>query len=60
MSLRDAVLNLLTQELNPSEQRRLTRFFTCDFISWTVHFVNVCVKTLQMQQLFILFINYVW
>jgi hypothetical protein len=25
-----------------------------------MHFVNVCVKNQQMQQLFIQFINYVW
>jgi hypothetical protein len=33
--------------------------FTEDFASWTVHFVNICVKNQQMQQLFIQFINYV-
>jgi hypothetical protein len=47
-------------ELNPSAQRCLTRFFTGDFASWTVYFVNVCVKNQQMQQSFIQFINYVW
>jgi hypothetical protein len=36
--------NPLTQELNPSAHRWLTRFFTGDFSSWTVHFVNTCVK----------------
>jgi hypothetical protein len=46
-------------ELNPSAQRLLTRFFTGDFASWTVHFVNTCVKNQQIQQLFIQFINYV-
>jgi hypothetical protein len=25
-----------------------------------MHFVNICVKNQQMQQLFIQFINYVW
>jgi hypothetical protein len=29
----------LTQELNPSAKRRLTRCFTGDFASLTVHFV---------------------
>jgi hypothetical protein len=53
-------INPLTLELNPSLQRRLTRFFTGDFASWTMHFVNICVKNKQMQQLFIQFINYVW
>jgi hypothetical protein len=51
--------NLLTPKLNPAAQRCLTRYFTWDFASWTVHFVNVCVKTQQMLQLFIQFINYV-
>jgi hypothetical protein len=32
----------LTPELNPSAQRCLTRFFTGEFGSWTVHFVHVC------------------
>jgi hypothetical protein len=53
-------INLLTPELNPSAQRCLTWFFTGDFASWTVHFVNICVKNQQMQQLLIQFINYVW
>jgi hypothetical protein len=52
--------NPLTPELNPSAQRCLTRFHTGDFDSWTVHFVNICAKNQQMQQLFIQFINYVW
>jgi TctA family transporter len=47
-------------ELNPSAQRCLTRFFTADFASWTVHFVIICVKTQQIHQLFIQFINYIW
>jgi hypothetical protein len=34
--------------------------FIRNFASWAVHFVNVCVKNEQMQQLFIPFINYVW
>jgi hypothetical protein len=54
------VVNPLTPELNSSAQRCLTRFFTGDFGSWTVHLVNICVKDQQMQQLFIQFINYVW
>jgi hypothetical protein len=37
-------INPLTPELNPSAQCYLTRFFTGDFASWTVHFVNICVK----------------
>jgi hypothetical protein len=37
-------LKPLTPELNPSAQRCLTRFFTGDFASLTVHFVNICVK----------------
>jgi hypothetical protein len=53
-------LNPLTPELKPSTQRCLTRFFTGDFASRTVHLVNTCMKTQQMQQLFIQFINYVW
>jgi hypothetical protein len=28
--------------------------------SWTVHFVNICVKNQQVHKLFIQFINYVW
>jgi hypothetical protein len=47
------LFNPLTPELNPSPQRCLARFFTGDFASWTVHFVNTCVKNQQMQQLFI-------
>jgi hypothetical protein len=50
----------LTPELNPSAQRCLTIYFTGDFGSWTMHFVNICVQNQQMQQLFIQFINYVW
>jgi hypothetical protein len=53
-------LNPLTPELNPFTQRCLTRFFTGDFASWTVHLVSICVRNQQMQQLFIRFINYVW
>jgi hypothetical protein len=49
-------INPLTPELNPSAQRCLARYFTGDIASWTVHFVNICVKAQQMQQ----FINYVW
>jgi hypothetical protein len=54
------IINPLTLELNPSAQRCLTRFFTGDFASWTVNFVNICMKNQQMQQLFIQFINDVW
>jgi hypothetical protein len=54
----DSNINPLTPELNPLAQRCLTRFFTGDFASWTVHFVNICVKNQQMQQLFIQFIMY--
>jgi hypothetical protein len=54
------VLNSLTLELNRSAQRCLTIFFTGDFASWTMHFVNICVKNKQMQELFVQFINYVW
>jgi hypothetical protein len=52
--------NPLTPELNSSAQRCGTRFFTGDFASLTVHFVNICVKNQQIYQLFIQFINYVW
>jgi hypothetical protein len=51
--------NPLTPELNPSA-RCLTKVFTGDFTSWTMHFVNIRVKNQQMQQLFIQLINYVW
>jgi hypothetical protein len=53
-------LNPLTPELNPSAQRCLTKFLTGDFASWTLHFVNICVKNQQMQQLLIQFINCIW
>jgi hypothetical protein len=36
-----AILNPLTPELNSSAQRCLTRFFTGDFSSGTMHFVNI-------------------
>jgi hypothetical protein len=49
----------LTPELNPSTQLCLTRFFTGDFASWTVHVVNIWVQNQQIHQLFIQFINYV-
>jgi hypothetical protein len=52
--------NPSTPELNPSVQRCVTRFFTGDFASLNVHFVNVCVKNQQIHQLLIQFINYVW
>jgi hypothetical protein len=45
------VINPLTPELNPSAQRWLTRFFTGDFASWTVHFVIICLKNQQIHQL---------
>jgi hypothetical protein len=54
-----ASTNRLTPELNPSIQCCLARFSTGDFASWTVHFINICVKNHQMKQLFIQFINYV-
>jgi hypothetical protein len=50
----------LKPELNFSAQRCLTRIFTGDLSSWTMHFVNICVKNQQIHQLFIQFINYVW
>jgi hypothetical protein len=53
-------INPLTPELNLSAQRCLTIFFTGDFASLTVRFVNICVKNQQMRQLFIQCINYVW
>jgi hypothetical protein len=53
-------INPLMPELNPSAQRCLMRYFTGDFASWTMHFVNICMKTQQIHQLFIQFINYVW
>jgi hypothetical protein len=54
------LLNQLTPELYPSAQRCLTRFFTGDFASLTVNFVNIYVTHQQMQQLLIQFISYVW
>jgi hypothetical protein len=47
-------------ELNLSAQRCLTRFLLGIIASLTVHFIYVCMKNQQMQQLFIQFINYVW
>jgi hypothetical protein len=38
-------INPLTPELNPSAQRCLTRFFTGDFDSWTVHSLLYALKT---------------
>jgi hypothetical protein len=58
--LLQSTINSLTPKLNLSAQRCLTRFFTRDFVSWTVNFVNICVKNQQMQQLLFHFINYVW
>jgi hypothetical protein len=37
--------NPLTPELKSSSQPCLTKYFIEDFASWTVHFVNICVKT---------------
>jgi hypothetical protein len=54
------IINPLTPELNPFVQRCLTRFFTGDFASLTVHFFTICVKNQQIHKLFIQFINYVW
>jgi hypothetical protein len=34
--------------------------FTGDFVSWTVHFINMCVKSQPIHQLFIQIINYIW
>jgi hypothetical protein len=56
-------INPSTSELNPSAQRCLKRFFTGDFASLTVHFVNIYIymrENQQMQNLFVQFINYVW
>jgi hypothetical protein len=49
----------------PSKARYLTSYiygrnFSGDFASWTVQFLNICVKNHQIHQLFIQFINYVW
>jgi hypothetical protein len=52
------ISSTLVEMLNPV-QHCLRRFFTGDFASWTVHFVNICMKNQQMQQLFFQFINYV-
>jgi hypothetical protein len=38
----------------------LDEIFYWDFASWTVHFVNICVKNKKIHELFIQFINYVW
>jgi hypothetical protein len=51
-------LNTLTPELNLSAQRCMTIFFIGEFDSWTVHFVNIYVKTQQIHQLFIQFNMY--
>jgi hypothetical protein len=53
-------INLLTPELNPSTQRCLKRFINWSFASWTVYFVNMCVKNQQIHQLFFQFVNYLW
>jgi hypothetical protein len=55
-------VNPLTSEINhpPPRATLPDEIFTGDFASWTVNFVNVCMKNQQMQQLFIQFINYVW
>jgi hypothetical protein len=49
----------LTSELNPSAQRCLTKLFTGDFASWTIHFVNIyALKTNKYTNSFIQLINY--
>jgi hypothetical protein len=48
--------NPLTPQLNSTAQRCLTRLFTRNFSSWTMHFVNIYMKNQQMQQFFIQFI----
>jgi hypothetical protein len=47
---RNQQFNPLTPELNPCAQRCLTRIFTGDFSSGTVHFVNtsICVKNQEI------------
>jgi hypothetical protein len=54
----ESFINPLTPELNPSAQGCLTRFFTGEFTSWTVHFVNICLKNQQIHQLVIKLIMY--
>jgi hypothetical protein len=51
MLMKLQAFNPLTPELIPSSQRCLTKYFTGGFASWTVHFVNICKKYQQMQQL---------
>jgi hypothetical protein len=51
-------LTFLSLELNPSVQHCLTRFCIGDFASWTVHFINICMKNQQIHQLFIQLIMY--
>jgi hypothetical protein len=48
--------------VKPEIERRMymDEVFTEGFASWTVHFVNICVKNQQIHQLFIQFINCVW
>jgi hypothetical protein len=36
----------------------MDEIFTGNIASWTVHFVNICVKNQQINQLFIQFIMY--
>jgi hypothetical protein len=52
--------NPLTPELNSLRATLPDEIFIGDFASWTVHFVNICVKNQQIHQLFIQFIDYVW
>jgi hypothetical protein len=59
ISIDNLYINPLTLELSPSAQRCLARFFTGNFASSTVNFVNICVKNQQMQQSSVQFINYV-
>jgi hypothetical protein len=60
VSLKSDKINPLMPEFNPYAQRCLTRLFNADFASWTVHFVNICVKNQPIPKLFIQFINYQW
>jgi hypothetical protein len=48
-----SLFNPSMPELNPSTQCCLMKFFTGDFASWTVQFVNICMKNQQIHQLFI-------
>jgi hypothetical protein len=53
------VFNPLTPELIKSLRATLPEeIFTGDFASWTVHFVNICVRNQQMKHSFSLLIMY--